>query len=939
MARTVSDNDVELFNNNIKADFDLTAEALILKGYLANDIFIANISNIFASQKIEKILFNFNETDTYNTIAHAIQDASSISQETLQAYYANLLSQQQSTLKTTIYTQIDSHVVNIKERIKNRIPTPTANDILSNMTPAETRAYNEFIEYFLNQYIYNVFDNPNNPLKSINTSYETYLTSRTIDQRIATYQRYYAALLNSIKSKIDMRLPEYKDSNAVRKRIAKLNLNINSFIIPFIDMILQSSSVPNKCFIQNYGNIDVNMRPCSVYFVKERQMCDKFEEIYRMSNLQLQTLLYLHGPNWGIYNKPDNTTFNIYIYNKNFIDIINRAEKQQIFDGSVAKYDENNAHIKGIFNDFRVQLSSIYQTNRITEQIDSLYSTELIKKIIKDIYTNTLQYNNKTYNYLALHRIRQQKLNNNGKQLCKIQIPDMVEIGSENTYKYRYENKVQGTQGHQHINPPELWGSCFYNLQSSQQDDASRQRIQETMKSKYNISPSCDNHVIENLKCKTGCSANNNDKFMAFDASTFAYNSASMKLNEGITISSDIVFLKIKHNIRFFGTAGPVSVNFVRFNNMTKRFDNIPDIISLNPMIKEKLFNIKTVRYRISLEPNTSKKNVYICNFYNGILYEYSTYEIDTFSLNELSGQSLKTDLPDTYLYSQVSLGILLLSHISSMYPFSKKCIENSTYGSNFIDTKNCMNEIKNLINNIRLAELQNTLKQYQDEKSYFEQLVGNFHQQVIYKEQELQNSCATPEINQQRSIYEINISLQNTMIKIIDEKRKELRNELENWENWKPDWWKPWEWIHKVKMTNDTKRYIWEKDKEWGENVDKLNQYKRGLAVISDKCNRIEGELKIQQNNKKQNEEIIVNRINPKVQGAEENIGRYNRKDPAFFYQDIETYHINQIDVASKIVSLNNKLLFDFFWKYIVIRYNNRFLTSNDDCIYIQVN
>jgi hypothetical protein len=937
MARTISDNDVELFNNKLKADFDLTADTTLLKTYLANPRYISNVNGIVKSEIINKLVINFSENDAYNTIAYALQNASSISKEELQAYYSNLLNQQQISLKNTIYTHIDSYVLQIKERIKTQKPSPTANDILSNMTQAEQIAYNNFIEYFLNQHIYNDFENANNPLKAINVSCESYLNSLT---PATDYQSYYNTIRNTIKSKIN-KDPEYKDNNAIKKRIIKLNLDVNSYITPFIDMILEASSAPNKCFIQNYGYTEVNMRPCSVYFVKEKQMCDKFEEIYRMSDLQLNTLLYLYGPNWSTYSKPNATsTFDIYIFDKKFVDIINTAEKRRIFNGNIVRYDENNAHIKGVFDAFRKELQIIYRISHngmMMESVTSAYSTELIKKIIKDMYTKTIRYNNKTYNYLALHRIRQQKINNNGKQLCKIQIPELTEIGSEDTYKYTYDFKVQGTPNI-HINPPELWGSCFYNLQSNQLDDASRQNIQDSMKSKYNISPSCDNHMIDNLKCNTGCGRNNNNKFMAFDASTFSYETASVKLNETISISSDLVFLKIKHKIRLLGSADPVDVNFVSFNNVTKTFNNVSNITSLNPMIKEKLFTIKNTRNRLSLEPNISKKSAYVCNFYNNILYEYSTQQID-FSLNDLSDVTLKKILPDRKLYSEISMGIRVLSYISSRFPFSKKCLENSTYGVDFNETKNCMNEIKDFLNNVTLNNLNITLNQYKEEKSHYERIIGQINQQITYSEQDFQTSCNTPAIIQQRSTYEILVETYKIKINAINNERIELRNELTKWENWKPDWWKPWEWIHKVRMTNDTKRFLWEKDQEWGVKVDEKNDYVRKLAVINNKCNTISKQIQQHRDTKTENENVITRNISPKITDAEGNITRYNRQDPDFYYQNMETYDINNLDVASDIVNLQTRLSFDFFWKYIVLMYNNKFLTSNDDCIYIQIN
>jgi hypothetical protein len=924
---TISDSDVELFNNRIKTDFDLSADIQTLKRYLSDRSTISNIHSILKGQKINKTLINFNQDDVFNSIAYAMQNTISLSKQRLEKYYSDLVYAQQPLIKQTVYTEISDRVLQIKERVKARIPSPTAEQIMANRNQDEIRTYDNFKEYFLSQHIYNDFENSNNPLKTINYSYETYLDSLAPSQA-GIYTSYYANILNTIKQKLDKSKPAYKDNNEIRRRIIRLNIDVNKYIFPIINKLLTSD---NKCFIQNYGNLDVNMRPCRLYLVKERNMCDLFEGIYKMSNTQLSFLLNIHGPNWMSYERPSSTSiFYIYVYDKLFLTIINSVKQSDVFDGNAAK---TNIPEKEIMSRFRNVIGNIYSRNRISEDTSSVYTTRLIQQIIKDIYTRTLQYNNKTYNCLALHRIKEQKEKNNGKQLCKIEIPELREIESEYTYKTPIEYKIQG---HTHVNKPELWGSCFYNVPSNQLSDSSRQAISSTIKSKYNITPSCDNNIIDNVKCKTGCAPNNQDKYMAFDASSFSYDAATMKLNEAIYIPQDLVFLRINPNISSYESKR-TELRFVRFNNTTKKFDTIQDAYTLNSIVKQKLFTIKVNGSTLSLEPNTSQKQVFICNLYNGVLYEYSNHEM-SFSLNELTRQDNKSlvqkTLPSRKVYADVRKYIYVLSYVSHL---ASACGNFSQYNNDYDKTKYCMNELKNLLNNTVLSNLTDGLKQYQSEKSYQEGILSGIDQRIAAKEQELSTQCS-PATYAQLKQYKDQVDAHNAKINEHNSTWHRLNGELRNWEGWRPDWWKPWEWIHKVKMTNDTKRYMWEVNQAISQVSTKRDAVSREYRAIDDRCNNIKNTIQNYRAEKTPPQNIINNNINPNIQKKQNDIDAYNRQDPEFFYQNVETYDVNNLDIVSDILKLNSPLSIDFVWKYCMLMYNNKFLTSNDDCIYIQV-
>jgi hypothetical protein len=913
---------VNALNDKIKADFDVKADLNKLNSYISEGK-KTPLSHIFFSKKLNKRLSQFTKDDVYNSIAYASLNSLKLSNETLQSHYDSHITRQGALVKQTVHSQISKQVFQIQERIKSSKPTPTAQDIMANRTAKEIADYNDFIEYFLSQHIYNTFDNTDSPLKSLNISYETYLASLA-STKIANHQDYYNTILAKINAIIstDSGKPVYKDNYEIRKRIIRLHIDVNKHILPIVNELL---TLDNKCFIQNYGSVEVNMRPCRLYFVKERNMCDIFEDIYKMSNLQLSYLVDLYAPNWNLYQKPNSqSSFHIYIFSKSFLDIINSVDKSSIFNKDTMD--------PVIFNRFKSVLTSIYERNDIQDITDD-YTKALLKKIINDIYTSTVNYNKKKYNCLALYRIREQKKLNNGKQLCKIEIPELKEIAGENPDK-QYEYKVQD---YTHTNKPELWGSCFYNLSSTQLDNKSRQRIAQSMKTKYGISPSCDDNVIDNLKCKSGCHIASQNKYMAFDATNFDYTKTNMKLNDNIYISEELVFLKIKLNGNGFNST--VQLQFVKFNKTTKMFDTIQNAYSLNEMVKKRLFTIEIKANTFSLEPNKSTKPVLVCNFFNGVLYDFSTQSI-SFSLNELTNTQSKgqisKQLKPQRVYMEVRKNILVLSHMSHLV---KRCGNYFQYNNDYEHIRDCLNEVKNLLNNSTLSNLRDVLSVYTREKTYQEQIIAGIDAQISAKNQELIQQCQAPGIISLLNTYSSLIAGYDNEIAQARSKYIELNRELQKWEAWRPDWWKPWEWIHKVRMTNDTKRYIWENNQYWDTVLLKRRGASDKIAVINNKCNTIRQQITHYQNNKTHPTNFINNNIAPKIRSVEGSISAYNSQHPDFYYQNIETYEINNLDVVSDILRLNSKLTIDFIWKYCVLMYDNKFLTSNDDCIYIQVN
>jgi hypothetical protein len=85
----------------------------------------------------------------------------------------------------------------------------------------------------------------------------------------------------------------------IKVLILSLIILILVYIIFQYDLIKipNIESFENKCFVKNQGNLDVNMTQCKIYYVDNRDTCDSYPELYKLTILQLDILLTLSGGN------------------------------------------------------------------------------------------------------------------------------------------------------------------------------------------------------------------------------------------------------------------------------------------------------------------------------------------------------------------------------------------------------------------------------------------------------------------------------------------------------------------------------------------------------------------------------------------------------------------------------------------------------------------
>jgi len=196
---------------------------------------------------------------------------------------------------------------------------------------------------------------------------------------------------------------------------------------------------------------------------------------------------------------------------------------------------------------------------------------------------------------------------------------------------------------------------------------------------------------------------------------------------------------------------------FVSFNNETKQFVNTKDDTYLNDIIRDNLFTIKSAPSGFSIGPNTSERTIYICSFYNNVLYEFTTKKIK-FSLLDLA-------INDKFLghhdvYKKISNNIWLLSKISN-------CYNVNSYNNNYGKTKGCLNSVKDLLNQNMLESLNIILSNKQLNKSRYEEIINNINTNIRNKQTEFYQKCENPIMKQLFNLYtKFNSKLQYTYIK-----------------------------------------------------------------------------------------------------------------------------------------------------------------------------
>jgi len=166
------------------------------------------------------------------------------------------------------------------------------NITIKELKSSHANVYNQFVNLFINTHIYSAFSNTgmssSHPFFSIDLTYKSYIEYINIDEAISSE---YNEVLKIVNKTINKKNIVFNDTLEFKKNIFDI-LNIKPIIIEGIDNIInQILQTDDKCWIQNNGDMDVNMRTCNVYFTPYKNMCDNFEEIFKLSNLQLDFLI------------------------------------------------------------------------------------------------------------------------------------------------------------------------------------------------------------------------------------------------------------------------------------------------------------------------------------------------------------------------------------------------------------------------------------------------------------------------------------------------------------------------------------------------------------------------------------------------------------------------------------------------------------------------
>lgn len=535
----------------------------------------------------------------------------------------------------------------------------------SSKTNKETSAYNDYNtaeNQFKITYVYNNFNNCG--VKNIDYNEKQYfkdLENKNIYKGDQTNnaRRLFIVIKNRIiiTAVTDaIRTRNFKLKVCAKLRIFELCIKILHVILFYI-----IAYQLNTCFQYDYDIIKAEMRGCAMYFTPYGAECDLYPELFKLSNMQLKILINKILQNRGSksylinFLDPDKSPIYINIYSFEIMNILNNIAKNDIINPKTLEPYVDSIAYRQLYNLFR-SLDSFKSTkindaklNLGIKNLLTLYYDVSIKQLYqeflltkhKDISTvtqNRIRYNGKIYELSTLQTIFAKKNADpdNPIQICKIDFTNFglreLKKSLHNNYDYPYKvynnnfnpNNVYNDNVH-------LSGACFYALsQDEVNSESCRERKIQEITSTYQSRKPCNN-VLTNITCTSGCDDSPGklkNKFLAFDMQVAGNIKAVEKLNSSISISGDNpLFLKIKiiNNINDY----KYSIKFCKFNNIDKRFVEYT-VSELNSKKSEIKGIIKRIFYQIKFQSNSVKFStrdvsipVYVCNFYNNILYEY----------------------------------------------------------------------------------------------------------------------------------------------------------------------------------------------------------------------------------------------------------------------------------------------------------------------------
>jgi hypothetical protein len=604
--------------------------------------------------------------------------------DTILEHYETYWRINEDMLNTDISTEFNDIIIGLKKDIKTNPDKQITKQDISTYISNNPKISPLAIKNLTDKYLKTQFPSELNGVSfNIPTSIKSYMEN--LKQLNNIYTTFCSDIYQKIKTLLEKddrynsgnKINEYIYTNMI---IPSKNKTINTifldYIIHHINNILYFDS---SCFdFHMEDKLEVDMRPCTLYFTDKFDECTKFETLYKLSKEQLDILAYI-------------------------------------------------AEIK----------------NRATR----------------------INYRNTLYQLTDVKRIRDLKQKSPHIEICKLELntDEFKEIKNHKNTLKQHSYKIYG--GIDDENPPDLWGSCFFD--TSKYDT----KQLDTLKADYSmdILRSChDNEPLINIKCTSGCPSNNRNTFYAFDVMKMGEPGVNVNLNRNLIIEPKHVFIKIKLNYEYnsqsLSTKSIInytySTSICKFDNSIKKFIDY-DIststgkdnrITINEYLKRFLYTISIERDGIYIVPNSMNKIITNCNFYHGKVYEYNNIQAP-FTLQNLSITKKKLN----FEYESGKTNNAISSEIYQYYTKNKVTCNNSHIFNNLYD---CINTIINTIKKTKIESLTKEIKALEEENKrqqgsvdYYDALLKDSTEKIAAIESHIKNTIQ-PSLNSNRDNY-----------------------------------------------------------------------------------------------------------------------------------------------------------------------------------------
>lgn len=948
---------LETLLSDLNVDFDITPEisayhtntytVRFFRNNAYNICILADETQTAAKYTAYQLKFKPMSQDVIaNKIVKAFQakeDVKASLSLSIDRFYTNMLDKNADQFKAFAYQECAEFITKWR-RIKQEMND--TNDIrsqVSKLTTAEKNRFNTIITKFYDSYIYANINNSDNPLNTIDINYGIYIDS------VINKNRNYSVIIPEItrnlkNSKI------YNDNNVFKKNILN-HLEIHTKNITYLFQgILNAVKEDGSCFQENIGELEVDMRPCTLHFTDYYESCEKFGELYKLSPMQLQNLI---NKNTEVFKSIliKNIPYPIYIYDTLFIALIELYDRLNVLQYLQESPEKMKyIHIEHFREALKRQCDiNILHSQNLLKQIESSIDT-LCKKIWVDIFKLKVSYKKKQYNCFDIAIVRKRKLEDPNIQLCKITFSDeLKEIHKVHGDDKEYERKLYN---YKYSNKSDLWGACFYSVKAGENPD----KIMSNYRKNYSLTSLCpEKPVLTNIKCKNGCASNNEDKFIPFHVEPVGNDISPYIMNPRLNIPANAIFMKIafrnykfkpdeirgKNYVWLNKQMFSIDITFVKFNNQTKEFYIFEDRNAINSIMKNQLFTIRVNAEEVYLSPNNSQKQVYVCSFYNKKVYEYSVLPLNV-SLTDFRVQnvSLKSMSPSADIYTKI---------IENRYSLRCNDWENMTNVISCINTlKNTLNT--NLINSWKYELHDQKIKQGQQQAAK-QNNINILSAKQAALNNEIKSTALCDANNPIFPTFSFWIKTGNDMIaqkqRLLDIEnnyktglRSEERNIQYNLNNRRLGLFEIIYWEIQKKANQDKQWFATQKINQLEKEI---QAQKIIIAPFEDKCrtinqNKIAIENEVRNiNNEIASNNVEINNYNAKINRLNTQINDLASGRGANALQNVESYHINSYDFYKNIYERIKKqeLLVSVLDKYL---YSENVYLSNDDAIYINV-